>query len=76
MAPVRRSLAESGAYEQLVGADVAAVTQASMDNALLLSPELVSFEDALGVLQRAFGEIAAGRATPAEAMDRAQAQFE
>ena len=72
LAPVRRSLAESNAYEQKVGADVAAVTQASMESALLLSPELAEFETALGVLQRAFGEIAAGRATPQEALDWAQ----
>ena len=47
-----------------------------MENALLLSPRLVAFETALGVLQNAFGEIAAGRATPAEALDWAQQQFE
>lgn len=76
LAPVRRSLAESSAYEQQVGADVAAVTQASMENALLLSPELIAFETALEVLQNAFGEVAAGRSTPAEAMDWAQQQFE
>jgi len=76
LAPVRRSLAESSAYEQQVGAAVAEVTQASMENVLLLSPELIAFETALGVLQNAFEEIAAGRATPAEAMDWAQQQFE
>jgi multiple sugar transport system substrate-binding protein len=76
LAPVRRSLAESSAYEQQVGADVAAVTQASMENALLLSPKLAEFEQALGILQRAFAEIAAGRLTPEEAMDWAQQQVE
>ena len=76
LAPVRQSLAESSAYEQQVGTDVAAVTRASMENALLLSPKLAEFEQALGVLQRAFGEIAAGRSTPEEAMDWAQQQFE
>ncbi len=76
MAPVRRSLAESKEYEQQVGAEVAAVARASMEDALLLSPKLAEFEDALGVLQRAFSEIAAGRFHPAEAMDWAQQQFE
>jgi len=43
---------------------------------MLLSPELAEFESALAMLQRAFGQIAAGQATPQEAMDRAQDQFE
>jgi multiple sugar transport system substrate-binding protein len=76
LAPVRRSLAESSAYEQLVGADIAEVARASIEGALLLSPKLAEFEEALGVLQQAFSQIANGRATPQEAMDWAQQQFE
>jgi ABC-type glycerol-3-phosphate transport system substrate-binding protein len=73
-APARRSLAESTAYEQRVGGDVAAVARASMDDALLLSPELAEFEQALGVFNRAVEAIIDQRLTPREAMIWAQEQ--
>jgi multiple sugar transport system substrate-binding protein len=71
-APVRRSVAESAEYEREVGPDVAAIVRASMDNALLLSPELAKFEDALGLFTQAFEAIMSGRSTPEEAMTWAQ----
>ncbi len=70
--PARRSLVESTAYEQFVGGDIAAVAQASMENALLLSPRLVEFEQALGVFGQAFEAIINERSTPEEAMSWAQ----
>ena len=74
--PVRRSLAESSAYEQRVGGDVAAVARDSMETALLLSPRLAEFEEALGVFQGAINQIVNGSATPEEAMVWAQQRFE
>ena len=72
--PVRRSLAESADYEQQVGPEVAAVARASMEGALLLSPDLAEFEEALGTFSQAFESIMAQRATPEEAMTWAQRQ--
>jgi ABC-type glycerol-3-phosphate transport system substrate-binding protein len=73
-APVRRSLAESDEYERQVGAQVAAVVRASIEDALLLSPELAEFEDALDLFGQAFEAIFSGRSTPEEAMSWAQQQ--
>jgi hypothetical protein len=72
--PVRRSLAEGFAYEEKVGAEVAAVARASLDGALLLSPELAEFEEALGLFEQALGAIMDQRSTPMEAMNWAQQQ--
>jgi multiple sugar transport system substrate-binding protein len=72
--PVRRSLAEGLDYEEKVGAEVAAVARASLDGALLLSPELAEFEDALGLFEQAFRAIMDQRSTPMEAMNWAQQQ--
>ena len=57
-APARRSLAESAAYEQQVGDAVASVVRASMEGALILSPRLAEFEDALAILGMAVDTIA------------------
>ena len=73
-APVRRSLAESPDYEQQVGPEVAQVVRASMEGALLLSPDLAEFEEALGTFGQAFESIMAQRSTPEEAMTWAQRQ--
>ena len=70
--PVRRSLAESPDYEQQVGSEVAEVVRASMEGALLLSPDLAEFEEALGTFGQAFEAIMAQRSTPEEAMTWAQ----
>jgi len=72
--PVRRSLLESTAYGQQVGGEAAAVARASMENVLLLPPELSEFADALEIFGRAFGMIYAGQATSQEAMAAAQEQ--
>ena len=72
LTPARKSLAESTTYEQRVGGDVAAVARASMENALLLSPRLAEFEQALMVFGQAFDAIINERSTPQEAMIWAQ----
>jgi multiple sugar transport system substrate-binding protein len=71
-APVRRSIAESAEYEREVGPEVAAVVRSSMEDAMLLSPELVQFEDAMGLFGQAFEAIMSERSTPEEAMTWAQ----
>jgi multiple sugar transport system substrate-binding protein len=74
--PVRQSLAESAEFEQQVGPKIAAVARASMEDALLLSPELVEFEEALELFTQAYQTILAGTSTPEEAMRWAQQQSE
>ena len=70
--PVRRSLLESTAYAQQVGAEAAAVARASMESVLLLPPELAEYGSALELFGRTFGMIYAGQATAQEAMALAQ----
>jgi ABC-type glycerol-3-phosphate transport system substrate-binding protein len=72
LAPARRSIAESTTYERQVGNDVAAVVRASLEDALLLSPKLVEFEEALEIFAQAFDAIVNERSTPQEAMSWAQ----
>ena len=71
-APARRSVAESAEYEQRVGDTVASTVRASMEGALMLSPRLAEFEDALASLGRAVDAIINLQATPQEAMSQAQ----
>jgi multiple sugar transport system substrate-binding protein len=75
--PARKSLAESAAYEQQVGSDVATVARASMESAMLpSSPRLVEFGGVWGIFWRALDEIIGGRSTPEEAMISAQQEAE
>ena len=74
--PARKSLAESAAYEQQVGSDVAAVARASVEGAVLLSPRLVEFRGVWGIFWRALDAIIGGRSTPEEAMIDAQQEAE
>lgn len=74
--PARKSLAESAAYEQRVGSDVAAVARASVESAVLLSPRLVEFGGVWGILWRALDAIISGHSTPEEAMVSAQQEAE
>ena len=69
--PARKSVAESTAYKQLVGSDAASVAQASMDNAMMLSPALFEFGSP-GILGSALDAIVSGRSTAEEALTRAQ----
>lgn len=72
--PARKSLAESAAYEQQVGSDVAAVARAFMESAMV--PSLVEFGGVWGIFWRALDAITSGRSTPEEAMTRAQQEAE
>jgi multiple sugar transport system substrate-binding protein len=75
--PARKSLAESAAYEQQVGSDVAAVARASMESAMLSSsPRLVEFGGVWEIFWTALDEIVSGRSTPEEAMISAQQEAE
>jgi len=75
--PTRKSLAESAAYEQRVGSDVAAVARASVESAMVPSPRLVEFGEVWGMIfWRALDAIVSGRSTPAEAMISAQQEVE
>jgi multiple sugar transport system substrate-binding protein len=76
LTPVRRSLTESAEFEQQVGSNVAAVARASLENALLLSPELVEFEEALGLFNQAYEKVLDGTSSAEEAMTWAQQQSE
>ncbi len=75
-APTRKSLAESNAYERLVGRDVTASVRASMEDADLLSPSLTEFDEAFNIFGRALDGIVSGRTTPKEAMTQAQQEAE
>lgn len=76
--PARRSLAESEAYEQLVGNETAAMARLAMEDATLVSYWTLWGMDGAGsemmILQRAMRRIARGEATPQEAMNMAQQQ--
>jgi multiple sugar transport system substrate-binding protein len=71
MTPARRSLVESTDYAQLVGGDVADIARQSMEDAVLLSPEMVDFMP-FGAYFRAMDAITSGRLTAQEAMTQAQ----
>ena len=76
MIPSRKSVAESTAYEQQVGSEVASVARASIENAELVSPELAEFGENLDLFFRALDNIINERSTPEEAMSWAQREFE
>ena len=67
---VRQALAR----QRFSYAEAAEVVRASMEDALLLSPDLAEFETAFGLFGQAFGTIVAQRSTPDEAMIWAQRQ--
>jgi ABC-type glycerol-3-phosphate transport system substrate-binding protein len=71
--PARRSLAESPAYEDVVGTEVALVARASMEHAVIVDvAALGQFERATEAFDDALEDILQGHATPLEAMDEAQ----
>ena len=73
---MRRSIAESDAYNSRVGHQVAAVGRASLQDALLLSPEAFAGSDALEIFAQAIDDVIHGRTTVEEAMVAAQRQAE
>jgi len=71
--PARPSLAESSAFEDQVGSEVAAVARASMEHAVIVNGQgLFQFEGALEAYDDALEDILQGHATPLEAMREAQ----
>jgi ABC-type glycerol-3-phosphate transport system substrate-binding protein len=74
--PARKSLAESTAYEQQVGEEMANVTRVSMDNVLPIAPEALSFRYAGEIFSQAVDMIVDEGVTPQEAMDWAQREAE
>lgn len=70
--PARKSLAESDAYVQLVGSNVAAAARAAMKDAILINPNLLGFEQPLAALMEAFVKIRSGDVTPEAALNDAQ----
>jgi multiple sugar transport system substrate-binding protein len=75
--PPRRSLAESTAYEQQVGQEVAATARASLEGALLVSPWTWSaLGQAMDIFERAVDRIINGDISAREAMDWAQREAE
>lgn len=75
--PVRRSVAESKAYEQLVGEEVAATARASMENLVLINfAVFIEFEEAMGMFAGAVGEIVDQGADPQQVMTGIQQQLE
>jgi len=73
--PARKSLVEAAAYEQLVGNEIAVAARSSMENAVLISPDLVVFVDSLGAFIEAVEDVMAGRSTAEEAMSQLQRQY-
>ena len=70
--PRRRSLAESPAWEQVVGYDVAVAARTSLEGAMLVNPELMGFEAALNAMVEAFSAVRIGDVTPETALMNAQ----
>jgi multiple sugar transport system substrate-binding protein len=71
--PARRSLAESAAYEDAVGAEIAAVARISMEHALIADWTVLSqFEEAFVAYGEALQDILQGHKTPLEAMSDVQ----
>lgn len=73
LVPVRRSVADSKAFEQQVGPEAAALARSSLENAMLVPPDLPELYMSLGqAWAEAVGEVVRGEATAAEALVRAQ----
>lgn len=70
--PARQSLAQSAAYEQAVGSDVAAAARAAIVDAILVNPDVLGFEQPLAALAAAFDQIRSGEVTPDIALSTAQ----
>jgi ABC-type glycerol-3-phosphate transport system substrate-binding protein len=74
--PARRSLAESAEYEQFVGENVATAAQTSIENAVMISPQLGAFGEVLTLFTQGVNMVIEEEATAQEAMDWAQQQAE
>jgi multiple sugar transport system substrate-binding protein len=74
--PARRSLAESTEYEQFVGENVATAAQTSIENAVMISPQLGAFGEVLALFTQGVNMVIEEEATAQEAMGWAQQQAE
>jgi ABC-type glycerol-3-phosphate transport system substrate-binding protein len=75
--PARRSVAESKAYEQLVGEEVATTAQVSTEGLVLINfAVFAEFGDAMGMFEDAIGEIIDEGADPQQVMTGIQQQLE
>jgi multiple sugar transport system substrate-binding protein len=76
LAPARRSLVESAAYEQQVGHDITTVVRESLEGQLLLFPTTLpeGAGETWEIFREAIDEIINGRSTPRQAMKWAQQQ--
>ena len=74
--PAFRSLAESSAYKEFVGDEVATTAQASIENAVMISPRLAAFEQVLGLFAQGVHMIVEEETPVQEAMSWAQQQAE
>jgi len=72
--PARRALAESGEYTKLVGVEVAEAARAAVGNAVLISPTLIGYEQAMEALGTAFTAIRDGQTSAEAALNAAQTQ--
>ena len=70
--PARKSLLESSAYQKKVGENTAQVIQVTLENAVIPSLETDKFRDAMAVFSKAIDDVLNQRATPADALIRAQ----
>jgi ABC-type glycerol-3-phosphate transport system substrate-binding protein len=71
--PARRSLAESDAYNELVGDEMANVVRASLEHAVPYSPEIwTEFAPAMEAFSAAVNDIIEDESTVHEALDDAQ----
>jgi multiple sugar transport system substrate-binding protein len=76
LAPARRTLAESDAFAQEVGAEQAAAVRSALDNAIFISPQAAQAGEALPAFGNAGREVLSGKTTVEEALLAAQQQAE
>jgi len=70
--PARRSLAESDAFEQAAGADVAMAARTALTDSILVHPAIMGFEQALEAMGEAFTMVRLGQTPPEIALVEAQ----
>jgi len=77
LAPARKSILESDAYEQKAGKEVAAAARDSLGNAVMISPRLATFSEVIEeTFFPAIDAILEESATPEEALTAAQGEAE
>lgn len=74
--PARVEMAESAAFTQFVGVEVADAARAALREAILMNPNLVGFERGLSALGEAFTAIRDGQTSAEAALNAAQAQVD